>query len=158
MAELKTTHHGYTIRFSENEDLWNCYDLGFEHKSLQKLKLRINKWMKDRLDSANIVVAFRDGYSYDEYKLATVVGAVSDEPGTFWILLDKEDKRRKVKLSLLFPWTDELVAALKAKSEKLAEADRLRREANEEFKKYKPSASETEALRAKITGVRTIEE
>lgn len=28
MAGITTEHRGYPIRYSENEDVWNCYDLG----------------------------------------------------------------------------------------------------------------------------------
>ena len=159
MAELKVEHQGFNINFSENEDLWRCYSLGFEHKSLLKLKQKINKWLRERLDKANIVVAFKDRGGWSDFKKATVVGMVNDEPGSFWILIDAEDRRQKVKITELYPWTDELFEAMKDRDEKKAAAQALIRAAEDEYKvKSKPKASECEILREKISGMRVIEE
>jgi hypothetical protein len=159
MAELKVEHHGFSINFSENEDLWRCYALGFEHKSLLKLKQKINKWLRERLDKANIVVAFKDRNGWGDFKKATVVGMVNDEPGYYWILLEEEDRRQKVKLTELYPWSDELVAAMKIRDEKKREAQALIKAAEDEYNvKSKPKASECEPLREKISGMRVIEE
>lgn len=40
---IETTYRGYTIRFSENEDKWNCYEAKVSHASLAKVKAKIDK-------------------------------------------------------------------------------------------------------------------
>lgn len=42
---LETTHRGYTIRYSENEDKWRSYDAGdgMEAETLSKLKEKIDR-------------------------------------------------------------------------------------------------------------------
>ena len=53
MADIQTEHRGYTVRYSENEDNWRCYDLDLEDASLAKLKERIDKLLlKVRKESA----------------------------------------------------------------------------------------------------------
>ena len=50
---IETAHRGYTVRFSENEDYWRCYDLDLENASLAKLKEQIDKLLlKVRKESA----------------------------------------------------------------------------------------------------------
>lgn len=36
-------YRGYTIRFSENEEKWRCWDIEFGHEKLSKVKERIDK-------------------------------------------------------------------------------------------------------------------
>lgn len=61
---IETAHRGYTVRFSENEDNWRCYDLDLENASLAKLKEQIDKLLlKVRKESAVDVLIVGSEYS-----------------------------------------------------------------------------------------------
>lgn len=49
---LTVDHRGYTLHYSENEDAWNCYDLGICNVSLAKTKAAVDKLLlKARKDA-----------------------------------------------------------------------------------------------------------
>ena len=40
---IETEHKGYRISYSDNEDVWRCWELNIEHEKLSKLKQRIDR-------------------------------------------------------------------------------------------------------------------
>ena len=40
---IETEHKGYKITYSDNEDVWRCWELNVEHEKLSKLKQRIDR-------------------------------------------------------------------------------------------------------------------
>lgn len=153
---IQTEHQGFKITFSDNEEVWNCWELRMEHKSLGKLKQKINKWLKERLSKSNITCAFRDTYGHNPYEEATVVGCVNDAPGEFWITVGKDARRRKVKITELYPWTEELSAALAAYDAQRAAGNALLREATEGIKAFKVAG--IEEFRATVRGARVLDD
>lgn len=49
---MKTEYRGYDISYSENQDEWNCYDIGFSHEKLSRVKAKIDD-MHRKLRKAN---------------------------------------------------------------------------------------------------------
>lgn len=47
-----TEYRGYSIRYSENEDVWTCYDVGASHEKLSRVKAKIDD-MHRKLRKAN---------------------------------------------------------------------------------------------------------
>lgn len=47
-----TEYRGYAIRYSENEDVWTCYDVGASHEKLSRVKAKIDE-MHRKLRKAN---------------------------------------------------------------------------------------------------------
>jgi len=43
MADIKTDHNGHEIVYSENQDVWRCWKLDLEAKTLSALRNKINK-------------------------------------------------------------------------------------------------------------------
>lgn len=49
---LSTDYKGYTIRYSENEEVWTCYDVGASNEKLGRVKAKIDD-MHRKLRKAN---------------------------------------------------------------------------------------------------------
>jgi hypothetical protein len=84
---IKTEHNGYEITYSENEDLWRCWTLELEAKTLSALKTKMNKLDADRrrLDMPQV---WHLTYSGPKLKKATLI-----EDGAVWLLAGGDDKR-----------------------------------------------------------------
>jgi hypothetical protein len=121
--ELTTRHRGQHIRYSENEDVWRCYELDLDAPKLSLLKTKINKALKDAAAETNQRVLNVYEYGSDWYA-AVVVSR--DKKGYCWVSRtdDKGQVRRsKVRVA-------DLIADTPTNRASLAEYDRLRSEAN----------------------------
>lgn len=56
MSQITTEHSGHEIVYSENEDVWRCWNLDAEAKTLSALKVKINKHLNEarRLDNVRV--------------------------------------------------------------------------------------------------------
>lgn len=56
MSQITTEHSGHEIVYSENEDVWRCWNLDAEAKTLSALKTKINKHLNEarRLDNVRV--------------------------------------------------------------------------------------------------------
>lgn len=56
MSQIKTEHAGYEIVYSENGDLWRCWNLEVEAKTLSALKTKINQCLAEarRVDNVRV--------------------------------------------------------------------------------------------------------
>jgi hypothetical protein len=61
MSLITVEHRGYSITYAENEEVWRCYAVDFEHASLSRVKARVDKIAAEdrRLGIETIVVTER---------------------------------------------------------------------------------------------------
>lgn len=131
VSDIETEHRGFKIRFSENQEVWMCYDLDFESPSLLKIRQRIDAHERKKRKKAELVqVWFIDYHSAPHLAWVSSV----DEPNTSrygtdrcWILVEPataggKRERLKVDVKSLAPDTEEtrqlvtrLVAAIKSR-------------------------------------------
>jgi len=63
---MQTEYKGYAINFNENSEEWSCYSISFSHKSLSKVKDKINRLHIDlRKASAIRALSCKTFYSSD---------------------------------------------------------------------------------------------
>jgi hypothetical protein len=74
-----TEYRGYTIRYSENEDVWTCYDVGASHEKLSRVKAKIDE-MHRKLRKANafhcLTVSSYGGVSAEEATIVEYLGPI----------------------------------------------------------------------------------
>lgn len=56
MSQITTEHAGHEITYSENEDVWRCWNLDAEAKTLSALKAKINKHLAEARRIGNVRV------------------------------------------------------------------------------------------------------
>lgn len=56
MSQITTEHAGHEIVYSENEDVWRCWNLDAEAKTLSALRTKINKHLAEarRVDNVRV--------------------------------------------------------------------------------------------------------
>ena len=140
---IETEHKGYEIRYSENEDCWNCYDLDVTGTSLSRIKAAIDKeLLKIRKASAVDVIQLSAAHSSE--RKTTEVRAVDARPvgrrtynatpgWDYEIGVMTPGKRGKsfVKASSLAEPTPEVFEQIKAARALQAEADKAEKLARE---------------------------
>lgn len=85
MTEIKIEYRGYPIRYSENEDLWNCYDLGGHGKdasepSLSKLKARIDALILSERKRGSVPCLILT-HNHHTFQIDTIEGAITEYLG-----------------------------------------------------------------------------
>lgn len=100
--EIKVTHNGHIITFSEGRDMWDCYAVNIEHKSLAELKRKLDTWDARfrRLTKPLKVVSTGRGWS-GEFENLTVVSIDRDQ-ACVWTK-SKGGRREKKRLYELMP-------------------------------------------------------
>lgn len=127
MSNLSVEHRGYSISFATNEEVWRCWTLDIEDKSLAKVKAKINKIERD-LRNAEIkqidAIAIETWHSFETI---TILSLASE--GAAWIMT-KSGRREKKSLQRLALVTDENKATIKQIRELREEAARLGKHAD----------------------------
>ena len=137
---LETTHRGYTIRYSENEDKWRSYDAGdgMEAETLSKMKDKIDRMIakSKKVTAIDFLVIENEHSNYKtaltEAKMTGYLGAKIASVNAHsslhkevkghnveaiyvsakWGKRDERAERRSVCLSECCPDTQEVRAAL----------------------------------------------
>ncbi len=132
---LETEHNGYKISYAENEDVWRCWDLSLDGKTLSAVKAKINTEIKRAREiTAMPALAFDGSYSTEAREV--VITLIADE-SRVWTLgrgrWGDQNKREKTSIELLMADNDEnrkTLAEMKALSDKsdsiIREIKRLR--------------------------------
>lgn len=129
MSAFKFDYDGNEIQFSENEEVWRCWDLNMEDKSLSKLKEKINKF---RRDTRNAGVKRVEVYRLGSWRggMVTLISLASEESAWITTRIGRTDRREKVGLhELIFP-TPENMAVLAAAKDLDDQAQELTRKAD----------------------------
>jgi hypothetical protein len=110
-----TTHRGYSILFSEVEEVWRCQTLWLEDASLSKLKQKINK-VDAGARRTDVMLAYLISYgTVDEVKITSL----TDEKTHAWVIRGR--RRSKEELS-------RLVQKMPETTEQIEQAEKLRQE------------------------------
>lgn len=100
MIQIK--HGEYTIRYSENEDMWNCYDLSLEAPTLSKLKAKINKHDADLRRVENVPVLLLAPWG-GKAESGWQVTLIDDDGKSVWVskaIGSKRDGKARQKVAL----------------------------------------------------------
>lgn len=62
MNGLETEFRGYTIRYSENEDVWRCHALDMDGTTLTQLKNKMGRYLAKIAKTAEVIPAFLSSY------------------------------------------------------------------------------------------------
>lgn len=82
---LTTEYRGYTIRFSENEEVWRCADIRFDHAKLNKVKERIDDLhRKLRKASALPCLIVSNRWSSVEAREGTIIEYIGPKTTRSW--------------------------------------------------------------------------
>ena len=88
-----TEYRGYSIRYSENEDVWTCYDVGASHEKLSRVKAKIDE-MHRKLRKANafhcLDVSSYGGVSADDATIVEYIGPIRAKTNSFQRVGDGE--------------------------------------------------------------------
>lgn len=83
---IEIEHGGYKVRYDEQADVWRCYDLDLEAKTLSALKTKINKVDADARRVDNVAV-FKMS-EHDRRPTAAFITLIDNEKDV-WISGDK---------------------------------------------------------------------
>lgn len=134
---MKFEHNGFTLTYNDNSDTWSVWELKLEDKSIAKLKQKVNKYVSNRLKTANLIVGVRSSYGAPKKKQVISRDA---KTGEYWVKDLNEDRRQREKADNLFPWTAKVEQTLAAYHAKCAEGNALLQEASKMLDKFqKPS-------------------
>lgn len=120
MSEIKITHQGFDITYAENENVWRCWKLNVEDKSLTGLRQKINKMISKALKDMSLECFVINEYGGSEITKARITSRDA-KTGEFWIVKEGNERRARVKGQYLRPWTTEI-------EETLAEVKRIQAE------------------------------
>lgn len=88
-----TEYRGYTIRYSENEDEWSCYDVGASHAKLSRVKAKIDE-MHRKLRKANafhcLSVSSYGGANACEATIVEYIGPIREKAHSYQRVGDGE--------------------------------------------------------------------
>ena len=136
MSEIQTEHQGYKIRYAENEEVWRCWDLDLQSKSLAALrtkiaaaarKLRVAQaaglevWVGNSWGGGDMKLGVIDALDPDGKRAAVFIGQAGG---------DGKRQRSKFDIANLLPRNPDQDAKIATMRSLLSEADRLRREAD----------------------------
>lgn len=129
MSQIETEHNGHKITYAENEDVWRCWDMGVEAKTLSAVKTKLKKLDADaRRCNVPVLVLHHYGCEIDAVGVATLI-----EGKDVWVTSkDRRGKteRRKKPINLLLLDTAENRAAIKAASARRKEGEAIIKEAD----------------------------
>lgn len=91
---LETTHAGYQIHYSENDDLWRCWELDLDAPSLSALKNKINQWDAKARRLSNIPVLILSQY---DRKPSRGTATMIDRDGGVWCAVETATRHHGVK-------------------------------------------------------------
>lgn len=121
-------HRGYEIHYSENQDVWRCYDLDYEHARLGKVKEKIDAIEREHRKMARQAIYI----SNDGQAKEVVIVSIDEDRDRCFITTDQQGtdrwgrpiegklKRERVDLKNLCDPTPEnrvLIAAMAQKRE-----------------------------------------
>lgn len=156
MSEIKVTHQGYDINYSENEDIWRCWDLNVEAASLSKAKQKINKIVANALKNMDIECYLLSRYGGSDIEIARITSRDA-KTGEFWVVKTGNERRERVKAEYLIPYTKEIADKLE-EVKRLSAAGRALYKQAEDVRKSikKQTPEECEAFLALL--VKTVQE
>lgn len=71
---IEVIHNGHQITYAENEDVWRCWSMNVEAKTLSALKTKLNKLDADaRRCNVPVLVLHHYGCGIDAIGLATLI-------------------------------------------------------------------------------------
>lgn len=136
---IETEHNGRKITYAENQDVWRCWAMNVEAKTLTALKSKLDKIDADarRIDATRAYLLDHHGEKLTPVTVTLIAkpaegGFRSREPLAPAVHITHEGggKREKVDLSRLVRPTREAKAAVEA----WRDAKRVRDDANEKVK------------------------
>ena len=120
---IEFEHNGYSIRFDERDDKWECYELKVASKSLKAVKAEINKIDADarRLEAVRLI-------ELRSYETRQMTGTLMAGESSVWCMVkgrgNEAPRREKASLANLVLDTPENRAVI-------AQAQALARQARE---------------------------
>ena len=131
MSSIETEHNGYVIAYAENQDVWRCWGLELEAKTLSALKNKINKVSSDarRLDNVEAIDLSETWGKPKPVKIVMLAGVDYMKKPQAWIIKTainpsrfrgEKDQRQKVALENLVldtPENQKLLSAYLTKQE-----------------------------------------
>ena len=149
---LSTEYRGYDIHYSENEDVWTCYDVGASHEKLSRVKAKIDE-MHRKLRKANafhcLDVSFYFGAKAREATIVEYLGPVRAKTSAHQRVgdgevidheiaymsarggLSEKKSRQKGKLSQLALNDTENMRRISEAQRLYAEAEKIRKQAQQ---------------------------
>lgn len=151
---IETTHQGYRIRYGENSDTWECFDLQLSANTLSSLKDKINKTLAEERKVGNVAV-IRVGSSWStrmEPGVLTLLDAngtgYEKKPAGWVMFTDAKGRKKREKIAL-----DELVLDT---PENRATMDSYFKE-RERIRKLEKAADATVEAMPRVTHERLVE-
>lgn len=128
MSRIETEHNGHVITYAENEDVWRCWQMSVEAKTLSALKTKLNKLdATARRCNVPVIVLHPYGCEADAIGVATLI-----DGGDVWVTYKDRrgnTERRKRPMGLLLLDTPRNRADIKAASARHKEAEAIIKEA-----------------------------
>jgi hypothetical protein len=111
-------HRGYVIRYSENDDVWRCYDINYQNVSVGKVKAKIDAVEREHRKMARPVIQISHGGEAHD----CVLVSLDESKDRCWITKDVKGavKREKTSISQLADPTPEVRAMVADMQEKHA--------------------------------------
>lgn len=105
---LETEHNGYKIRYAENEDVWRCWVINLDGKTLSAIKAKINTEIK-RAREIDAMPALAFDSSYGITASDVVITLIADEKRVWTLGRGRmgNSKREKSNIENLFADNDE---------------------------------------------------
>jgi hypothetical protein len=129
VSRIETEHNGHRVTYAENEDVWRCWDMNVEGKTLSAVKTKLNKLDADaRRCNVPVIVLHHYCCEVDAVGLATLI-----DGNEVWVTSkDRRGRaeRRKVSMSRILLDTAENRAAIEAASVRRKEGEAIIKEAN----------------------------
>jgi hypothetical protein len=126
---IEVTHNNHQITYAENEDLWRCWNMNVEAKTLSALKTKLNKLDADaRRCNVPVIILHHYGCEADAVGLATLIDGKD-----VWVTSKNRRgsvERRKISMDRIVLDTLEHHATIKAASVRRKEGEAITKEAD----------------------------
>jgi hypothetical protein len=129
MTEVSVEHNGKKIVYSENQDVWRCWEMDLEAKTLSALKNKMNKVDAEARRLGNVAAFIMEEH---QQKPTPVVLTMIDGDAAWGIrksITENSNRRQKIPFKDLIPDTPEGRAAIIALQTKYRELSAIREEA-----------------------------
>ena len=130
MSRIETEHNGHKIAYAENEDVWRCWAMDVEGKTLSAVKTKLNKIDAEaRRVSVPVILLHHWGCQVDAVGVATLI-----EKDDVWVTTKDRHgstERRKKPMGVILLDTPENRSAIKAAAARRKEGEAITKEADD---------------------------
>ncbi len=153
LAELGTTHRGFDIRYSENEDVWRCYDIDVDGATLSAVKRKIDRHIAESRKAERMpAIEIPHSSFFGEEVVEVLVTAIADKrrlssKDKVWVTPASKRRRRdkdryQIEIGSLAPETPEartLIVVWRTAVAALRRAEKAEERAKAAIPRLRPS-------------------